>query len=374
MSTFSIMQSAPGPETVIDGVRYLYFGGTSYLGLANHPEVIEAGCAALRQYGVHSATTRARFGTNPPVLEVERRAAKFFGTEDAFYFGSGYMANHIMATALAPDVDAVLVDEAAHYCVIEATRLAGKPVHTFRHRDPESLAKLAAQHARVLVMADGVGPSSGTLAPVRDYLAALQGREYAALLLDDAHGFGVLGEHGRGLLDQLALWSHVNGGLSAAGVNLYACGTLAKALGGFGGVIPGKREFIERARQSSHYFDGASAPASAEAGATATALEIVLREPELRERLRANVRQVRAELRELGIAVPEGEAANFGVTIGGAENMRRISEALKARGILLPYVGTYSGIPLEGVLRFAIFATHTSEQLERLLADLREAL
>ncbi len=371
MSTFSIMQSAPGPETVIDGMRYLYFGGTSYLGLANHPEVIEAGCAALRQFGVHSATTRARFGTNPPVLEVERRAAEFFGTEDAFYFGSGYMTNHIMVAALAPDVDAVLVDEAAHYCVIEATRLAGKPIHTFRHRDPDDLAKVAAQHARVLVMADGVGPSSGTLAPVRDYLAALQGRDYAALLLDDAHGFGVLGEHGRGLLDELGLWPHVNGGSAVTGVHLSVGGTLAKALGGFGGIIPGTRAFIECARQSSHYFDGASAPASAEAGATAKALEIVLREPALRERLRANVRQVRTGLRELGIAVPEGDAANLGVTIGGADNMRRISEALKARGILLPYVGTYSGIPPEGVLRFAIFATHTSEQLDRLLAGLR---
>ena len=150
MSTFSIMQSAPGPETVIDGVRYLYFGGTSYLGLANHPEVIEAGCAAIRHYGVHSATTRARFGTNPPVLDVERLAAKFFGTEDAFYFGSGYQSNHILVAALAADADAVLVDEAAHYCVIEATRLAGKPIHTFRHRDPESLAKVAAKYAREL--------------------------------------------------------------------------------------------------------------------------------------------------------------------------------------------------------------------------------
>jgi 8-amino-7-oxononanoate synthase len=151
MSAYSIMQSAPGPETVIDGVRYLYFGGTSYLGLSNHPEVVEAGCAALRQFGVHSATTRARFGTNPPVLEVERRAAEFFGTEDAFYFGSGYLSNHILVAALAADADVVLVDEAAHYCVLEATRLAGKPVHTFRHRDPDNLAEVAKRHDRVRV-------------------------------------------------------------------------------------------------------------------------------------------------------------------------------------------------------------------------------
>lgn len=371
MSAYSLMQSAPGPETVIDGVRYLYFGGTSYLGLANRPEVIEAGCAALRQYGVHSATTRARFGTNPPVLEVEQRAAEFFGTEDAFYFSSGYQSNHILVAALAADADVVLVDEAAHYCVLEATRLAGKPVHTFRHRDPADLARVAAPHDRVLAMADGVNPSTGTVAPVSEYLAALAGRAHATLLLDDAHGFGVLGERGRGLLDERDLWPHVNGGSPVNDVRVCVGGTLAKALGGYGGIIPGTREFVERARKSSHYFDGASAPASAEAGATAKALEIVLREPELRSRLRTNVRHVRAGLRELGLSVPAGDTANFGVTIGGAADMKRIHEALKARGIMLPYFGAYSGLPPAGVLRFAIFATHTTGQLDELLAELR---
>src|SRR5262245_28491450 len=106
MPPVSLMESPPSTETVIDGVRYLYFAGTSYFGLAAHPEVIEAGCAALREFGVHTATTRARFGTSPPVLAVEELAARYFGTEDAFYFGSGYAANHIMVAALAPVADA----------------------------------------------------------------------------------------------------------------------------------------------------------------------------------------------------------------------------------------------------------------------------
>ncbi|HAV63313.1 MAG TPA: hypothetical protein DCY13_13225, partial [Verrucomicrobiales bacterium] len=303
----SVIESAPGPEAVIDGVRHLYFGGTSYLGLAAHPEVIEAGCAALRRYGVHSATTRARFGTNPPVQEVERLAARFFGTEDAFYFGSGYVSNHIMIAALAAGVDTIVVDEAAHYCVLEAAALGGKPVRTFRHRDAADLAAKA-KDGRVLVVADAVGPSSGLLAPVKDYLGALDGCRRAALLLDDAHGFGVLGPAGRGLLDEAGLWDRVNLGLPESGLSLHVCGTLAKALGGFGGIIPGTVEFIERVRSASHYFDGASAPASAVAGSTAKALEIVMAEPERRARLRRNVRRVKAGLRELGLPLPGGDA------------------------------------------------------------------
>jgi 8-amino-7-oxononanoate synthase len=374
MPVFTLMQSAPGPEVVIDGMQYLYFGGTGYLGLASHPEVIEAACVAVRRYGVHTATSRARLGTNPPVLEVEERAAVFFGSEEAFYFSSGYVANHIMVAALAAEAEAVLVDEAAHYCVLEAARVANRPVTTFRHRDAEDLARLARQGRRVLVLADGVGPSTGLTAAVEGYLAALKGCESAALVLDDAHGFGVLGENGRGLYDELGLWPRVNNGNREGGVRLHVCGTLAKALGGFGGIIPGTKEFVARARTASHYFDGASAPASAEAGATAKALEIVMREPGLRLQLRENTLRLRRGLRALGLAVPEGVTANFGISVGDAENMRRIHEALKAGGIMLPYVTAYAGVPPEGLLRFAVFANHSTAQIDRLVAELRALL
>lgn len=369
-----LMQSAPGPETVVDGVRYLYFAGTSYLGLAAHPEVIEAGCEAMRRYGVHTATSRAGLGTSPPVQEVERRAAEFFGTEDAFYFSTGYVANHIMVAALAPLAQTVLVDEAAHYCVREAARLSGLPQVTFRHRDGDDLARQAKGRGRVLVMADAVGPATGLLAPVEEYLRVLATAERAWLLLDDAHGFGVLGDAGRGRFDELGLWSRVNRWPSGNGVNLHVVGTLAKALGGFGGIIPGSRDFLTHVRTASHYFAGASAPAAAVAGATAKALEMVSAQPLLRTRLRDNSIRLRIGLRSLGLLLPEGSTAQIGVGIGDAVNMQRIHAGLKARGILVPYFGMYSGLPPEGVLRFAVFANHTSDQIDRLLAELRALL
>jgi 8-amino-7-oxononanoate synthase len=374
MTSKSFMQSPPAPETVIDGVRYLYFGGTSYLGLAAHPEVIEAGCEALRTYGVHSATTRARFGTIPPVELVERRAAEFFGTEDAFYFGSGYVANHIMVAAFAEDADAVLVSAGAHYCVMEAARASRLPCYTFSPHDLTSLCGIVRDFQRVLVMSDAVGPSDGCLAPIAEYCRILKGCERARLLLDDAHGFGVLGENGRGLLEETGLWPNVNTLGANSSVNVGVCGTLAKALGGFGGIIPGTPDFVERVRKSSHFFDGASAPASAEAGATAKALEIVMKYPGLRQNLRTNTEHLRTGLRSLGLAVPGGKTAHFGVTTGNREEMQHIHSTLKSRGIMVPYIGAYTGIPEEGLLRFAVFANHRIEQLDHLLAELRAIL
>lgn len=374
MPTPSLMESAPGPEVVIDGRRYLYFGGTSYLGLAAHPEVIEAGCAALRQFGVHTATTRAGFGTNPPVRAVERRAAEFFGTEDAFYFTSGFNANHILVPALIEEKRAVFVERSAHYCVHEAARLAGLPVTIFENDQLDEFTRRALAAGRVLVLADAVGPVTGRAAPVGDYLRALAGCEHATVLLDDAHGFGILGPNGRGLLDELGLWCEVNTDHTEKSIRLCVCGTLAKALGGYGGIIPGTSQFVQRARAASHYFDGASAPASAVAGATAQALEIARRDPALRAQLRENNRRLRQGLRALGLKVPDGATAHFGVSIGGAENMRRIHVALKARAILLPYFATYAGLPPEGLLRFAVFANHTPAQLDRLIDELRVLL
>lgn len=370
----SLMESAPAPETVIDGVRYLYFGGTGYLGLAAHPEVIEAGCEAMRRYGVHSATTRARFGTNPPVRDVERMAARFFGTGASFYFGSGYVANHIMLAALAEQADVIVVDEGAHYCLLEAAASTRLPVVPFPHRDPEAMRKASEPYRRLIVMADAVCPSTGECAPVRDYLDILAAREEATLLLDDAHGFGVLGPAGRGLYDELSLWDSVNRTGQEGGPRLAVCGTLAKALGGFGGIIPGSSAFVERVRTSSHFFDGASAPASAIAGASAKALEIVIRDPSLRTKLNQNSDQLRDGLRDLGLRVPASRSAHMGVTVGDATNMQRICGALMKRGIMVPYIGQYTGLPAEGVLRFAVFATHTRAQIDFLLAELRSVL
>ena len=140
-----VMQSPPGAETVIDGRRYLYFSGTGYLGLQGHPEVIRAACEATRQYGIGSATSRGGYGDTPPTLDVERRAAQFLATDDAFYFMSGYAGNSILVLLLEGAFDAVFVDELSHYCVLEAARLSARPVTRFSAGSREARASVAAQ-------------------------------------------------------------------------------------------------------------------------------------------------------------------------------------------------------------------------------------
>jgi len=370
-----VMQSPPGPETVIDGQRYLYFGGTGYLGLAGHMEVIEAACEAVRRYGLHTATSRSGFGNNPPTLEVERRAAEFFGQEAAFYFSSGYVGNHILIQALAGRFDVVFADAAAHYSLEEAARLSGQPVTRFQHADPDDLQRLLQQqrrpNERPLVLTDGVFSAGGDIAPLDQYVETLSRYEGASLLVDDAHGFGTLGDNGRGTLEHFGLWGpSVNSAARPAGPGLFVVGTLSKALGGFGGILVGSDEFVRQTRASSHYFDGASAPPSPVAGATAKALEIVIREPQLRARLRENVLCLRQGLRGLGLTATDSPSPVVGLAVGDARNMQRLHRALKEQGILVPYFATYSGTGKEGLLRIAVCAAHTSAMLQRLLSEL----
>jgi 8-amino-7-oxononanoate synthase len=197
-----LMQSPPGAETTLDGQRYLYFAGTGYLGLQGHPEVLKAAADAVYQYGVSSATSRTGFGNNPPTLEVERRAAEYFGAEAAFYYISGYVGNSILALHLRDEFDVAFVDELAHYSVLEGVAHAQRPVVRFRHCDAEDLVEKLAEHLppgqRPLLMSDGVFPSLGHIAPIPAYLEALAHYPGALIALDDAHAGGTLGAQGRG--------------------------------------------------------------------------------------------------------------------------------------------------------------------------------
>ena len=384
-----LLQSPPGPVAQIDGREYLYFVGTGYLGLQGHPEVIRAACEATQRYGIHSATTRVGFGNIPPTLDAERRVAEFFGTETAFYFATGYAGNSILLSALVDDVDVIFVDQLSHFCVWEATQQSRRPVFHFRHCDPGDLVtglrKKLRPGQRPLVISDGVFSVRGTIAPVAEYCDVLGGYDGAALLLDDAHAIGVLGTQGRGTYEHAGLWQSVNSssplplgegsGVRAVGqgtaVATFLSGTMSKAVGGFGGVIPGSQRFIEQVKKASHWYDGASAPMAAAAAATARAIELLMADPGLRTRLWSNVRLLKDGLRHIGFGVDQTSVPIACLIAGTAENMQRIQRELMGRGIAVAYMSAYAGLGPEGGLRIAVFATHTEEMISRLLDELK---
>jgi 7-keto-8-aminopelargonate synthetase-like enzyme len=374
--TSPLMESPPGAETVIDGRRYLYFVGTGYLGLQGHPEVIRAACEAARQYGVGSGTTRAGYGTTPPLLAVERLAAQLLDAQAAFHFPSGYAGNHILVAALADAYEAVFLDELSHYCVVEAAQAGGRPVFRFAHCDPAALAAALRTHlgpgGRPLLMTDGVFAARGDIAPLAEYRSVLADYPGATLLVDDAHGLGVLGAHGRGTLEEkgekgVRTIFEAAENSSDPFCSVVSCGTLSKALGGYGGIIAGSRPWIERLKSTSHWYDGASPLPPPLLAASARALELVLAEPQMRVRLRENVQRLRGGLARLGLACPQTPSPIICLRLGTAERMRGIQSGLMREGILVAYMAAYSGLGAEGALRLACFATHTAEMIDRLL-------
>ncbi len=207
-----VLQSPPDAVVQIDGREYLYFVGTGYLGLQNHPEVIRAACLATERYGIHPATNRAGFGNSPPLLEAERRAAELYDAPAAYYFATGYAGNAILLAAVQDRFDLLLADEMSHYSVLDAARQSGRPLVTFRHRDADDLAAVMKQNlppgGRPLLMTDGVFAVRGTIAPLDEYRAVLSGYPGAGMLIDDAHAVGVLGPNGRGTLEHFGLWQN----------------------------------------------------------------------------------------------------------------------------------------------------------------------
>lgn len=403
-----LMQSPPSVRTTIDGKEYLYFSGTGYLGLHGHPRLIAAAIRATEQFGLGSATSRVRYGTTPPMADVEVQAAKFFGTEDAFYFPTGYLGSSVLVKAIADTFDLIVCDEAIHYSSQDAAALSGKPIVTFRSRDPGHLDEVLQEHVgpkkvaageavRPLVLVDGIFPVQGKISPIREYVEVLCKYPGSAIVVDDAHALGVLGERGRGSYEHAGIdLSQVNTGKpsslsfggdpnsggetsvenkdSQEGPRLFVCGTMSKAFGGYGGMVFGSKEFIEHVKQTSPYFRGASALPPAAPAATAESLRMVGKDPTILQRLKENVARARDGLRKLGLTIDPTPVPVICLELGTADEMRRVQSTLMERGILISYNAAYSDLGPEGALRIAIFATHTPEMIDELVEELVEEL
>ncbi len=367
-----LMQSAPGARALINGRWRDYFSGTGYLGLQGHPGLVEAATTALRQYGLTTATSRGGYGEHPVFHAVESAAARFFGEERALYSVSAYLGSNILLQGLAGEYDRVYADDAAHFSVREAVAASSVPAHTFRHVDPDSLrvtlTATLAPGERPIILTDGVFPISGEIAPLCDYISVLSRYDGAILCVDDAHATGVIGARGRGSLEVCA------GEQEKIPVRCYTAHTLSKALAGHGGVVAGNSDFIARLWRNASALSGSSPSPIPAAAASAWSLNYVYEHGELRERLWANVRRVKAGFRHLGWDLHDTPIPIICLAARPGLDLARIQQELFARDLCVAHITRYSSVPKGGALRVAIFATHTGEQIDRLVRAVEELL
>jgi len=354
------------PVTTIEGRgEVLVFCSNNYLGLANHPEVVQAGVDGLKRYGAGTASVRFICGTFACHRELEDRIARFLGTEAALSYVSCWNANEGLLPSLVEQGDAIVSDELNHASIIDAARLARQATRKiFKHSDPASLeeALTEVEDAPVkLVVTDGVFSMEGDVARLPELVQACR-RHHAILIVDDSHGTGVLGEGGRGTHEHFGL-----PGCAPEGVDIFT-GTLGKALGGAaGGYVAGPRDIIDLLIQRSRpqLFSNALPPTVA--CSAAKALEILEREPERVANLHENVHRMRTELRGLGYEVMDSPTAIVPILIGETAQAIRLSERLLALGVFVVGFG-YPVVP-EGAarLRIQMSASHTEEHIEQAL-------
>jgi 8-amino-7-oxononanoate synthase len=368
-----IMEGRAGTEVTLNGNKYLYFAGTSYFQLHTHPEVVKAAMDATHKYGISSATNRVMSGTTPLLQNIEEKLAGYFNSEDAAYLPSGYLSS--LAGLKALDelgmYDVIFLDEGSHYSLEEGAIATGRPVIPFRNRDLKDLESKISEHLgsdqRPMIATDGLFPVIASLAPVRDYLD-LAKKHQGVIWVDDAHGVGILGAHGRGTCEAMGARSD----------RIYLGASLSKAFGASGGIIMGSGNFIRQVRSGS-VMTGSSSPMNAAVAAAIKGLELVQENPGLRKKLWENARYLIENLGKLGITqitrfVPEmhGTIPFVSFSYGDAANMKSIHKHLMDEGIYIQYTD-YKGAEPGGVLRIVVSSAHKKVEIVRLTSALKEA-
>jgi 8-amino-7-oxononanoate synthase len=354
------MESPVGARTFFNGREMDYFAGSGYLGLQSHPAVIEAVQRAVHRYGLSTATSRGGYGEHPLYDELEKEACAYFGAEKVLYFASGYLGMSILTQATGNRFNHIFIDSSAHFSIWDAAHATNLPITPFHHLRPQSLADVLRSELlpqeRPLVLSDGVFPVSGEIAPLPEYLDLVKPL-HGLIYLDDAHAVGVLGKKGTGTPEYYSIRDS----------SCHSSATLAKALGGFGGVIWGDVVWIDNIDRASRICAGASPPPLLVAAASACALRVARSSPELRDSLWENVRRARNGLRKLGWELPDTPVPILCLESHQGISLEKIRMKLFEEGIAVELVRSYTSTPAGGALRIAIFATHSHAQIDRLI-------
>ncbi len=355
--------SAPGAEVDLEGRRILLFSSNNYLDLAAHPRVTEAAVNAIRRYGVGAGASRLVSGSLRPHRELEERLAAFKRVEAALVFSTGYQANLGLIPTLAEDRDVVYADRLCHASLIDACRLCEASLRVYRHRDCAHLARLLQRGhppRPALVVTDGVFSMDGDLAPLPELSRAAQ-QAGAALVVDDAHGTGVMGPGGRGTVEHFGM----------EGAPLVQMGTLSKALGGMGGFVAGSRDLIAYLVNRARPFLYTTALPPAMAAAAIAALDVIEAEPERRARLWSLRDRLHGGARQIGFDTLDSRSPIIPLLVGDAEAALDLSERLLAQGVYAPAIRPPTVPDGTSRIRMSVTAGHTPEQIDHVLDVLR---
>ena len=355
-----------GMAIKINGRCLINFCSNDYLGLSNHPEIVSAFKAGADKFGISSSASSMVSGRYNLHQRLEEKVAEKTGREAALIFSSGYMANLAVATSFAGRSDAVFLDRLAHASLVDAARLSAAKRHRYKHVDfaALSLALRKSTAKTKLVLTDAVFSMDGDIAPVRRIAEACK-QNHAVLVVDDAHGFGVLGQTGGGLLEEKNIRPDQAPVLVA---------TFGKALGTAGAFVAADKLMIETLVQfgRSHIYTTAQPPALT--SATLAALEVLEKEPWRRQELHGLVNRFKLGAKALGLNLLPSDTAIQPLVIGSSENALCISENLLEAGFLISAIRPPTVPAGTARLRITVTAAHTEDQIDRLLESLGRAL
>jgi glycine C-acetyltransferase len=357
-----ILSSPQGAWLVVDGQDVLNFCSNNYLGLANHPRIVEAAKAASDIYGVGPGAVRTIAGTMSLHIDFERRIAAFKGVEAAISFQSGFNANLATIPALVGKEDVIYSDELNHASIIDGSRLSRAKIIRFAHANPEDLRRVIeenkdAGYRRALIVTDGVFSMDGDITPL-DKIYEVAAEYDILLMVDDAHGEGVLGTGGRGIVDHFNLHGKVD----------IEVGTLSKAFGVIGGVVAGSSQIVEWLQQRGRPFLFSTAMTVPDIAACIASIDLLEESTELVDRLWSNTDFFKRELEGLGFDTGNSVTPITPIMLGEAQLAQAFSRQLFKEGVFAMSIG-FPTVPRgKARIRVMISAAHSKDDLERGLA------
>jgi len=355
------IESAQGPWLQVDGKRVLNFCSNNYLGLANDPRMKAAAKKAIDDFGVGPAAVRSIAGTISLHLEFERRIARFKGVEGALYVQSGFCANQAVIPPLVGKEDVIFSDRLNHASIIDGSRLSSAKILVYEHCDAADAERVIKEnlpnYRRGILITDGVFSMDGDIAPL-DKLYEIAERYGVMTMVDDAHGEGVVGKGGRGIVDHFGLHGKFD----------VEMGTLSKAFGVVGGVIAGKRKIVDYLRQKARPFLFSSAVTPADTAACITAVDILESSTELVDRLWENTRYFKGEIKRLGFDTGNSVTPITPVMLGEAPLAKEFSKKMFENGVFAMALGFPTVPKGKARIRVMISASHSKDDLDRGLA------